>query len=128
MKRATHSNTHSNTHSGKFPETSLATTSQPISQETSQAQLRAHLLRLAKSPALSAPWATAAVMYHAGIPGWRPGFSVTAAGSGSMNRSSRSARHRSPELPERHRACRASERARAWWGDALAYRDRKSVV
>jgi hypothetical protein len=56
MKRATHSNTHSNTHrnthSGKFPETSLATTSQPISQETSQetsqAQLRGHLLRLAK--------------------------------------------------------------------------------
>ena len=56
MKRATHSNTHSNTHrnthSGKFPETFLATTSQPISQETSQetsqAQLRGHLLRLAK--------------------------------------------------------------------------------
>ena len=66
--------------------------------------------------------ATAAVMYHAGIPGRRPGFSVTAAGSGSMNRSSRSARHRSSGLPERHRACRASERARAWWGDALAYR------
>jgi len=51
-------------------------------------------------------------MYHEGIPGWRPGFSVTAAGSGSMNRSSRSARHRFPGLPERHRACRASERAR----------------
>ena len=50
--RNTHSNTHRNTHSGKFPETSLATTSQPISQETSQetsqAQLRGHLLRLAK--------------------------------------------------------------------------------
>jgi hypothetical protein len=51
-------------------------------------------------------------MYHAGIPGWRPSFSVTAAGSGSTNRSSRSTRHRSPGLPERHRACRASERAR----------------
>jgi hypothetical protein len=51
-------------------------------------------------------------MNHAGIPGWRPGFAVTAAGSGSTNPSSRSARHRSPGLPERHRACRASESAR----------------
>jgi len=38
-------------------------------------------------------------MYQAGLPGWRPGFSVTAAGSGSMNRSSRSARHRSSDFP-----------------------------
>lgn len=76
MKRATHRDTHrtthSSAHSGKFPELFSSQTSQPTSQEasqeTSQLQVRGHFLRVAKLPALPAPWATAAVMYHGGIP------------------------------------------------------------
>jgi len=139
MKRATHSNTHQQ-HSQKHSQRQV---SGDFFGDDFTANLTGdltgNLTGAAQRPLVAISEIRPPYPHHgysgSDVPGrasgWRPGFSVTAAGSGSMNRSSRSARHRSSGLPERHRACRASERARAWWGmhwltDASPERDARA--